>query len=614
MVFLKQVKTWWLTLSFTQRTLFSLFVVVLIVSRFFLLSQIPTGIHYDELVYVLQAKAFLLSGSDLIGTWNPWRLMPLTSQHAELTTLALLPGFWLFANPLLAGRFMPAVLGITFPFLAGWLAWNLWRERKISWVTVFVAAFNPWVWQLSRMSFDPLPGIWLIFLAAAIITARKFSHKWLVLPITFLSFFHYQGYKILIVPWVVLWSYFAWHWQKTISKQLFWTVAIFAFGLFTFWYAVLLPSQGANQRNQKTIFYDQTFKDQIVSNVMTDRRLSLDNQLQPIAHNKFQALSEYLIKRYVSNFDFATLFILGEPNLSPFSVWSHGFFYMIDLPLLFYGLWVMFTRKKWHRAAFIWGILFLIMPLPRLLTTVNEWMIFRGSIGYMLMLFPIAIGLTALLTQPKQWLKWGVIALYGLFIARFTYDYFYRYPLYSTNGLYFEQRVLASYLHRQPANTSITDYTSEPEFLLFSYLNYNRLVDNNSLPDIRQNLQHGQYRYDNVTFTNECVPEINNTTGLVITERNQPHCPPAGLTEAEIKLLDLALEPGNSLSISSPLDSGEIFWIYNDALCQHFVLTTFVDVNHLTELAVEQLADQRFCELWIKDVNPLRVFSPIDSQ
>lgn len=613
MVLFKQLISWWHALSVVQKFLFVLFLILLVGSRFFLLGQIPVGVHYDELVYVLQAKAFLLAGSDLIGTWNPWRLMPLTSQHAELTTLFFVPGFWFFADPIVAGRVVSAILGITFPFLVGWLAWNLWQDKKIAWVTIFVTAFNPWVWQLSRMSFDPLPGIWLAFLAVAIITDKKFAFKWLAFPFIFLAFFHYQGYKILIAPWIGLWSYFAWKSAKVLSGKMAIFSTLFAVGLFAIWFAVLLPSQGAVQRNQKTVFFDPTFKDQIVSNVMTDRRLSLDNQLQPIAHNKFQALGEYFVKRYVSNFNLETLFISGEPNLSPFSVWSHGFFYMIDLPLFFIGLYFMFAQKKWRKAAGIWGILFLLMPLPRLLTTVNDWMIFRGSIGYMLILFPIGIGLHAFLNQ-KNWLKWLVIGLYGVFIARFTYDYFYRYPLYSTNGLYFEQRVLANYLARQSPEISVTVYTQAPEFLLYSYLNYNQLVTEKSLPVIRENLRNGRYQFGNMLFTTDCIPEEEALTGLVVAERDRAHCSPIVTSETTSAKVDLSLKPGNSLSISSPLDSGEIFWIYGDTLCQNFNLGTFVDINRLSELQVERLSNQQFCEVWIKDLNPLRVLSPIDSE
>ena len=122
---MSSLKTWWTGLSVFHRILFALFLFLLIGSRFYQLNQIPVGIHYDELVYMLQARAFALSGSDLIGYWNPWKLMALTPQHAELTTLVMVPGFWLFADPLLAGRFMSALLGVTFPFIIGWLAWNL---------------------------------------------------------------------------------------------------------------------------------------------------------------------------------------------------------------------------------------------------------------------------------------------------------------------------------------------------------------------------------------------------------------------------------------------------------------------------------------------------------
>jgi hypothetical protein len=608
---LQSIKAWWDTLSRLQKILAVLFIFGLITSRFYLLGQIPVGIHYDELVYLIQAKAFLLSGSDLIGYWQPWRFLSLTAQHSELTALVFAPGLWLFRDPLFAGRVVSALLGLTFPFLVGWLAWNLWQNKRLVWATVFVTAFNPWVWQFSRMSFDPLPGLWLFFLVAALLTSKKITTvgKWLIALLMLFAFFHYQGYKILLVPWVAGWSYYGWRFKKSLSRYWAAGLTVFAIGLFLVWYLVLLPSQGASRRGLNTVFFDPALQTEIASNVSTDRRLSLDNPLTEVTHNKIQALGQYFVKKYISNFEPFTLFVSGEPNLSPFSVWSKGFFHLIDLPLLMLGLYLMAARKKQRPVLYVWGVLFLIMPLPRLLTTVNDWMIFRGSIGYMLLLLPIAHGLHYFLTHAKVWLVWLVASLYILFIALFVYDYFYRYPIYSTNGFYFEQRVMASYLARQPAETSATVYTQFPEFLYYSYLYYNQLVTAENLPIIRENLRNNQYALENILFTEGCVPALTEITGIAIVERTRPHCLPADLPESEQNDFDLKLSPINALSISSPLDSGEIFWIFNNRLCDNGKLTTFVDINRLEELAVEKLADQQFCELWIKNLDPIRAGS-----
>jgi len=603
------IKTRWNSLSILYKILFILFLIFLIGSRFCLLDKIPVGFHYDELVYLIQAKAFSLSGSDLIGNWNPWKLMPLTFRHAELTTLVMVPGYWLFTNPFLAARLIPALLGITFPFIMGWLAWNLWKNGRIAWITVLIAAFNPWMWQLSRMSFDPLPGVWLLFLAAAILSSKKFKYRCLVFPLLFVSFFQYQGYKILLIPWVSLWAYYGWKIKKSLSKKMALLLTIFAIGLFLVWYMVLLPLQGANQRSLKTIFFDPDFKTQITQSVMTDRRLSFDNPFNEITHNKVQVLGEYFVKRYISNFDPLILFMAGEPNLSPFSVWSKGFFYLIDLPLLAVGVYQMVAHEKWRKTILVWAWLLALMPIPRLLTTVNSWMIFRGSISYILMLFPIAIGLHFLTQNSRRWISWLVFGFYGLFIMQFAYDYFYRYPLYSTNGLYFEQRVLASYIQRQPENTPITIYSEFPEFLFYSYLYYNQLISSETLPIIRNDLRNGQYKFKNVIFTSNCLPQFKEAEGIIISERDRQYCPPSDLTELELAQLDLSLRPKSSLSISSSLDSGEIFWIYGDSICQNIKLNSFVDITSLKELTVEQLTNGQFCSLWIKDLNALREIS-----
>lgn len=603
------LKNWWTALSLWHKILFSLFLVLLVSSRFYLLNKIPVGIHYDELVYMLQAKALSLSGSDLIGHWQWWKLMPLTPQHAELTTLLLLPGQWLAKNPLLAGRLVPAFFGITLPFIIGLLAWNLWRDKKIAWATIAAAAFNPLLWQISRMGFDSLPAIWLSFLVVALLTLHppQVPYRWLSIPLIFLAFFQYQGFKILLPIWILVWGFYAGFVKKTLPKKWAVGLVVFTASIFLVWYAVLLPSQGASSRADKTIFFDSNFKNQITNYVTTDRRLSLDNPASQLAYNKIQETGQYLVKRYLTNFDLNALFIAGEPNLSPFSVWSQGFFYLVDLPLLAIGLYQMFARRKWRSAAIAWLVLFLISPLPLLITTVNDWMIFRGAMGYMLMLLPIGIGLQMVAQLKQIWLRYGLLAIYGLFVLRFGYDYFYRYPLYSTNGLYFEQRVLASYIARQPADTPITVYTEFPEFLFYSYLYYQQLVSQQSLPMIRDNLQNGEYAFGNVRFTDECVPiNYNETNGVAIAERGRATCLPENLTEQEQAKFDRALVPGEALSISSPLDSGEIFWLYGDNLCQDKNLTTYINARHLSELNVEQLTNEQFCHTWIKDLRQLR--------
>ena len=605
---MNSIKTWWQSLSKLHKILFVLFLALLIGSRFYLLGQIPVGLHYDELMYLINAKATAFSGSDLTGNWHFWKLMPVTPLHSELTTLVFIPGFWLINNPLFAGRVIPALLGITFPFIFGLLAWNLWNNKQIAWATIIVAAFNPWIWQLSRMSFDPLPGMWLSFLFAMLITIKpaRSWYRWLAFPILFFSFFQYQGYKIILPIWTIIWAYYGWRIKKSLTKQWTLALAIFIIGLFSLWYAVLLPLQGASERGNKTIFFDPDFKTEITGYVTTNRRLSLTSPFIEVANNKVQELGLYLAKKYISAFDPLTLFVSGEPNFSPFSVWTQGFFYLVDLPLLAIGLYQLAAHRRWRNTAIIWGVLFILMPLPRLITTVNDWMIFRSSMGYMLMILPIGIGLYYAMQARQTWFKWVVIGLYSLFILRFAYDYFYRYPIYSTNGLVFDQRVIASYIHRRETDTPVTMYTEFPEFSFFLYLYYNNLVNAQNLPIIRANLQQGRNELSNIRFTEECVASLDSEEGIIIAERSRKLCPPSGLSDQELAKLDLTIKPGEASSISSPLDSGEIFWIYQDTLCQNEQLTTFVNVDTLDQLQVEQLSDQQFCNLWIKDLNSLR--------
>ena len=66
-----------------------LFVIILAsILRLLWLDRVPSAIGGDELIYVLNAKSMLLSGSDLTGTWNPLSIFffnyPPNQMQAEL--------------------------------------------------------------------------------------------------------------------------------------------------------------------------------------------------------------------------------------------------------------------------------------------------------------------------------------------------------------------------------------------------------------------------------------------------------------------------------------------------------------------------------------------------
>jgi hypothetical protein len=55
------------------------------------------------------------------------------------------------------------------------------------------------------------------------------------------------------------------------------------------------------------------------------------------------------------------------------------------------------------------------------------------------------------------------------------------------------------------------------------------------------------------------------------------------------------------LSISAVLDSGERMRIYGDELCADLA-STFIHVQSLAQLNLEQQDQNEFCSLWIKNL------------
>lgn len=608
------VKKWWwlggvlLLLSF------------LVFTRFYQLKSVPGSLTHDEVVYAIQAKSYVLQGTNLTQDHRPWSIKPIHPLYAEWPATIMSLGFLISNNSQIASHFSSALMGVLLPFVFGWLAWGLWQKKELAIISTIITASSPLLWQFSRLSYDTFYSAFFYVLGGALLVNLKNRQKlWSLLSLT-IGFFQYQGLKLLLVPWVLMIFLLEMFgekfkpnlkniWDKGWAKfktEAGW-VLILTTALTLIFGTVLLPRVETNGRLSRNIFTDTA---QFAKSVNTERRLSLTTPLAKFASNKITVTQKFVIDRLFGSFNPWLLFMNGEPNTTGFAVWTHGIFYLLDGILILLGLSYLFSQEKTRSAGVILLGSVVVFSAPNLINTMSEWHMMRTFLAYVTLLFIISWG-AYLVWQQKIW-RWALVLLYGVSVLNFSYHYFFRYPITNLDAGTFDERLVAKYvsLAEEKTDKNIVVYTQTADMTFFNYLLYEQKMASENLGELKMTVEKniGQkirsYQLGRITFTDGCVDidadqitlwEINHTFCQNDEEPDQEL-----MTRQEKFRLD-------RLTIPAVLDSGEAYRIQNDAVCSQYELNSFAHLQNLHQLDLAKMNDQEFCQTWITDLRPLNL-------
>ncbi len=558
----------------------------ILTSRLYKISSVPSVISHDENYYPVQAKTIAVAFTDPSGTWNPLSLTAANPLYAELPGLIMAPAS-AFSNPLLAARFTHALLGSLLVLVLAGIAHTVTKNR-IFFLSVYLIGFlNPWLFQFSRMNFDALFSLFFYFTGIFLFLQKSPQIKLLSVFFFLVGFFQYQGLKIVLLPLTVVLLLFEYAWQSSIKKRSisnFYPNIALGLGvvLVTVYFLLTLSGQSASSRASDTIFSDPT----IAAQVQVQRQQTIVNPVVQLFNNKFTVVGQTFLSNYLASFNINQLFNTGESLRNPFSVWSKGMFYPLDLVLIVVGFFALYSVKKTRPFAIMLLLLILIAPLPSAINAKGLWIMFRSSLYVPVFVLLAGAGVSYLITKHKL-IALLVMTIYMLFVSSFFYEYFFRYPTIGTSGNYFSERIVASYLKRN-AGLSTVVLVDEKQFVYNALLHFNQLISPATLGEIKKSYQSDTYSIGSISIDNRCVSTTEILSGTtVIAAAHIPFC-----VESHSPIVEVA--PFTS-AIQSLIDSGEQFIIYNDPLCSSYQLGSS---SHVTTdvFAIESLSDKEFCE------------------
>lgn len=563
-----------------------LIILLAFLVRFLFLGNVPTAITNDQLHYILNARSFFLTGTDLSGTISLFDVLlfryPLNElPQAELPFFLVFPMVAFFPMSLTTVVFPNVLLSTGTVVILYLIAKTLFHE-KVALLTALVATFNPWFIFTGRTLYEVVPATFFYLCALYVLLIAKGWRIVLAFPLLLLAFYSYIGTKLLFLPvlfLIILYSYYVISSKKYLKQYSI----LFLLGVLVV-IVFLIQMVGGSSETSRLSEIITPSHPAIAERVDAVRSVTIQHPLLFLFENKITIYLRVLLENFFHIFSPEYLFLKGDGF---FSLERHGLFYLLDGIFLIIGSGWVFSKK---RALFFLLIsLILTSTLPQIIHDPEASGNFTPHIA---LLFPffillIAVGIYHTIQFFSGWHKKAVIVLisagYLFLIMNFFHIYFYQLPL--RTGLFdFPTRLLSQYAHfAAEEDREITVFSPETPVTYRKYLFYSNALQPESIEGVKKMLQDGTYSVDNITFVS-CSDDRREAT-------------PSGVLVIDY-LCDKPTEPG-ALGLPQLKDSGSIYRLYGDTLCGEYELDRYVESVSFSHLQVEKLTKREFCETYV---------------
>jgi len=555
--------------------------------RVFYLHLFPVAISNDEHEYIMNSKSIFYTGRSLPNTSLGIFSSGNTSSDMKL---AELPSY--IFSPLIGPtelnqyfvRIPYAMVSSLSILLIYILIQNLLHRRRLSLLSSFVMAINPWSIHFGRIGLE-ITLVTFFYLLGLILILNKSKIRIISILFFILGFLSYHGAKLVFIPmifYILIWK-IIFHGKKYLySSIIIASIAMFSVVV----YFIFFVYQGTNTRTKELVFFNT---DRTTRQVDDDRRLSIQSPVQKLFSNKITYYLTNIADNYINAFNTKLLFTNGENN-AVLSLLIHGMFYWIELPLLILGIIGLYilNKKIW---LLILGLI-AIAPLSSSLSTIGQSYVQRAGLMFPLLGTLIAIGIYTLSRKfrgQKILFTIFITVLYVFSLSNFLNIYFIRYPIFNSEGFSLSHKVLAKYLQLAIIkNPDIKIYVTakDPLMLFLKFLYYNNIYnDFDNIKAINQNISEKKYYFGNSTFTYDCLDNTSDiNTDIIWIEENAKECPSPVIKTPRILTLT---------------DSGSLFSIHNDFVCEKYNLPQYLKISNTSELDISSMNEEEFCHNWI---------------
>lgn len=350
-----------------------IFVAIVILTaflRFWHLDSTPPSLNWDETSWGYNAYSILMTGKDEYGNKLPVLIRSFNDYKPGLYAYLLLPLIALFGLSDFIVRFPNALFGLLTVITTYFLAKELFKNRTIALISMFLMAISPWSIQFSRFAHEGIVGLEFNLLMALFFIKGLKNPKLLCLSALFagLSLYSYQNEKVFVPLFglILLAAYFK-DFIKIPRKYL---IAAFTVGLIVSLPIVYITltspesftrAKGASFMNDPVGVLRQDQPERIVVDKENKDVFGL------VVDNRRVAYAKAMVGNYLSHYDPNFLFVKGE--IIPRHQAPHmGHLYLIELPFLLIGFYFLVFGKFDRRSKVFVILWLLIVPIAASVT------------------------------------------------------------------------------------------------------------------------------------------------------------------------------------------------------------------------------------------------------
>ncbi|MDQ5900543.1 MAG: 2 protein [Patescibacteria group bacterium] len=553
-----------------------LFIIIgVFFTRFFLLDRIGISIGGDELEYIINAKFFLYTGTDItdsISIFSPFifiypkGILP----QAELGYLFQYIMLYFVDATLFNVRVGYALVSSATVGLMYFLGKNLFH-KNVGVIAALITLINPWMVTIGRTSYEMTLAMFFYMLLFYLLLILKGWRMLFTIPIIFLAFYSYIGTKIIVLPYIALILGYIYFVGKRRNENKQFVIIILSSCILVGFFAF---SQFFLQSGSRVTEILTPFSQSVTNEVNSARQSTISSPFDSLLINKFTIYARILLDKIVNIFSLSFLFYNGD---SFFGLYKSGLFYIIDSVFLIIGIGFLFIKKR-KLAVFLFFLL-AIAIIPEIIH-VNKG-VFSPHITLLIPFFIliISVGIHAVYKQRLIY-KFLIIFVYFISFTYFYQLYFFTAPL--TNVYDTESRVLSKYIKLSTNEGNLIKvFSPRPHDLFRKYIFYANYLQKSSMQTIRDSISKEVYSIEKVSFL-EChdiVKYLKSNDTLI---------------QSSLCAYDMDKYPDNI--IAQMKDSGKTYSIFNEKICidksenRYYFSLTFSDLN------IENMNKNEFCK------------------
>jgi len=497
---MKKILNWKLAIS--------LVILLAAFLRLWQLGNVPSGTPNDEAAYVYNAYSIWHTGKDILGNFLPLSFNAFSSMSPVPLYLTA-PFVGLLGLSLFSARLPFALVGIGSVFMLFLITDCLFINKRIAVISALLLAISPWVLQIGRGVWDADMALFFMLFGIYVFIKNINTNKLLlsIIPFT-LAFYSYHATKIFFIFLIPV-LLFVFRKELLKRKKI---LGLFLLGVLLILasFLIVIKTQSVSRQDNISLLSDP----QASAKVNWERQYNIAPQiLRTVFSNKPLYYLKAIRENYLEVFSTQYLFLYGEQHGASqiFNIAFRGELYIIELPLLLFGVYALIKNKNNNSRNLVLALL-LIGPLPSTFTLGMSF-VTRDIMILPMLLVIIALGIDYLLKriwEQKHIYKYLFLIIFVLsylfLFSEYFYQYYYRWSVYGAEAWqksYRDVVALISSKRKSYDNIYVSKY---PEEFLLQYAVAEKID-----PSVVQKVWGDKdIKLYNITLFKECLPKNSN--------------------------------------------------------------------------------------------------------